>query len=236
MWKEWTANISIVCSNFSYLSFYHLVWYGHYFAFFSTHHIQQVKLPIEILLYHFLMKIKKTTSICWYINYPVMLIDIFCIAFITVKVIHVVTCNSFKYLGLNDFKNWNWQWIGNWYRSQKKIAQHLGNALHNLFRILNYIELPIYQKCKLFDSLVSPILNFGSEIWVMHLAIDIENVHTKFLRRMLGVKTSTTTENLLEKPMSYIRKINMIKYWVKILYQDKLSLHKKVYMRLETDC
>jgi hypothetical protein len=108
------------------------------------------------------------------------------------------------------------------------------------FTILNNVELPIYQKCKLFDSLVSPILNFGSEIWGMHPANDIEHVHTKFLRRMLSVKKSTNLNALYGElariPMSVIRKINMIKYWVKILNQDESSLQKKVYIMLKTDC
>ena len=54
--------------------------------------------------------------------------------------------DNFKYLGITLFKN------GNWYRSQKCIAQHASRALYNLFTIFNKIELPTSQKCKLFDS------------------------------------------------------------------------------------
>ena len=93
--------------------------------------------------------------------------------------------DSFKYLGITLFKN------GNWYRTQKCIAKHASFALHNLFMIFDKIELPTTQKCKLFDTLVASILNFGSEIWGMHNATDIELIHTKFLRRILGVKKST---------------------------------------------
>ena len=70
--------------------------------------------------------------------------------------------DSFKYLGITLFKN------SNWYRSQKCIAQHASYALFNLFTVFAKIDLPISQKCKLFDSLVgSPPLyltlgqNFG---------------------------------------------------------------------------
>ena len=55
---------------------------------------------------------------------------------------------SFKYLGVTFFKK------GNWFRTQKCIARHASFALHNLFRIFNTIELPVYQTCKLFDTLV----------------------------------------------------------------------------------
>ena len=88
---------------------------------------------------------------------------------------------SFKYLGISFLKN------GNWFQTQKCIAKHAAFAMHNLFRILNTVELPTYQKCKLFDSLVGSILSFGSEIWGMNEASDIELVNTKFLRRILGV-------------------------------------------------
>ena len=70
--------------------------------------------------------------------------------------------DSFKYLGIKFFKN------GNWFRTQKCIAKHAAFALHNLFRIFNTVELPVAQKCKLFDTLVGYILNFGSEVWGMN--------------------------------------------------------------------
>ena len=93
--------------------------------------------------------------------------------------------DSFKYLGITLFKN------SNWYRSQKCIAQHASFALFDLFTVFNNIDLRIPQKCKLFDSLVGSVLNFGAEIWGNHEATDIELIHTKFLRRILGVKKST---------------------------------------------
>ena len=49
--------------------------------------------------------------------------------------------DNLKYLGITLFKN------GNWYRSQKCIAQHASRALHNLFTVFNKIELPTSQKC-----------------------------------------------------------------------------------------
>ena len=85
--------------------------------------------------------------------------------------------DSFKYLGLTLFKN------GNWNRSGKCIAQHASFALFNLFTVFNNADLPIPQKCKLFDTLVGSVLNFGAEIWGKHEASDIELIHTKFLLR-----------------------------------------------------
>ena len=141
--------------------------------------------------------------------------------------------DSFKYLGITLFKN------GNWYRSQKTIAQHASYALYNLFTVFNDIELPAGQKCKLFDSLVGSILNFGAEIWGMHPASDIEMIQNKFLRRLLGVKNSTNLSALYGEtgrvPLFVFRKIIMIKYWVKIVSQDDSSLLKQIYFMLKED-
>ena len=76
------------------------------------------------------------------------------------------------------------------------LIKHASYALHNLFSIFNQIELPDSHKCKLFDTLVGSILNYGSEVWGMHEAKDVETIHTKFCRRILNVKILTNLYGL----------------------------------------
>ena len=114
-------------------------------------------------------------------------------------------------------------------------------------RLLHYItyfvslklEIPISQKCKLFDSLVGSVLKFGSEIWGMHDATDVERIHTTFLRYVLGVKKSTNLAALYGElgrvPLSIFRKVIMLKYWIKILKQPDSSLVKLTYFMLKED-
>lgn len=87
--------------------------------------------------------------------------------------------------------------------------------------------------------LVASILNYGSEIWGMHNASDVELIHTKFLR-YVGVKKSTNLDALYGElgrvPLSVFRKIAMIKYWLNILKQNDSSLVKIVYNMLKEDC
>ena len=122
---------------------------------------------------------------------------------------------------------------------KKCIAKHAAFALHNLFRIFNTVELPVAKKCKLFDTLVGSILNFGSEVWGMNEASDIELIHTKFLRRILGVKKSTNLIALYGElgrfPLHIIRKVHIIKYWIKMLKEPDTSLIKQVYLMLKED-
>ena len=73
---------------------------------------------------------------------------------------------SFKYLGIYFFKN------GCWNRSQKCIAEHASKAMHRLFSVFNHYEFSTRKKCKLFDTLVSTVLNYsgaGQNIpWTKH--------------------------------------------------------------------
>ena len=70
--------------------------------------------------------------------------------------------------------------------------------MHRLFSVFHQIEYEFKtsEKCKLFDALVSPVLNYSSEIWGLNEAEDIEQIHTKFLRKILCVKKSTNLTGL----------------------------------------
>ena len=140
---------------------------------------------------------------------------------------------SFKYLGVYFYKN------GNWNQTQKRIAQHASFKLHNLFTIYNQINLPFSQKIHLFDSIIGSTLNYSAETWGTHKAPDIEAIHTKFCRKILGVKKSTNLEALYGElnriPMYIHRKILMIKYWITILKSSENCLLTKTYKMLKTD-
>ena len=145
--------------------------------------------------------------------------------------LEVVT--SFRYLGVELFKN------GNWARTQKHIAQHASRALYKLYNLFNQITVPIREQLKLFDSLVGSILSYSAETWGHHEAPEIEKVHTKFLRNILGVRKSTNISALYGElgrfPMKIARKIKLIKYWTKLL-TNRDTLEFKVYCMLKNDC
>ena len=46
----------------------------------------------------------------------------------------------------------------------------------------------------LFDKLITPILNYGSEDWGFHNAKAVETVHMSFSKKMLGIKQSTQND------------------------------------------
>ena len=90
--------------------------------------------------------------------------------------------------------------------------------------------LCIEDKIKLFDPLVQPILMYKCEIW----ADDIETVHVKFLKQILGVQHHTSNLAVYGEmgrvPLSVLRKVRILKYWYKILSSyDTLLFKVHVY-------
>ena len=70
--------------------------------------------------------------------------------------IEIVT--QLKYLGVNFHIN------GRWNQTNKYIAEHALKAMHRLFCVFNKYEFSIKDTFKLFDVLVSPVLNYSSEV------------------------------------------------------------------------
>ena len=55
------------------------------------------------------------------------------------------------------------------------------------------------QRCKLFDSLVLPILSYASEVWAVddEVGNSAEQLHRQFLKHVLGVRGNTATHIVL---------------------------------------
>ena len=93
--------------------------------------------------------------------------------------------------------------------------------------------MPVSNILDLFDKLIVPILNYGSEVWGFHQAQDIERVHLSFCKRVLGVKKSTQNDfiyGLLGRmPMYLSRQLRIVKYWLKIVSGQKSMYVNVIY-------
>jgi len=76
---------------------------------------------------------------------------------------------------------------GLFYQAQKALANQSLKSLFALNSIFDTVALETTDKIKLFDSLVAPILNYSPEVWGFHDANDVENIHLKLLKQVLGV-------------------------------------------------
>ena len=96
--------------------------------------------------------------------------------------------------------------------------------MYNPFSIFSRYVFNPSDKCKLFDSLVLPVLSYASEIWFHAKGVEVEAIHTTFCRKVLCVKRSTHLTALYGElgivPLIVIRKCNMIRYWIKNLRLD----------------
>jgi hypothetical protein len=68
----------------------------------------------------------------------------------------------------------------------------------------------VYTRCRLFDSLVVPILNYGCEVWgpsnlvrgsklLSGVREEVEKMHISFLRQCLGVRRSTSAAIIMHE-------------------------------------
>ena len=87
----------------------------------------------------------------------------------------------------------------------------------------------------LFDTYVSHVLNYCSELWEYVKARDIERVYLMFLKRLLGVKRSTSNDMVYcetgRLPPIVQRQFDMLKYWLKLQKSDDCDL-KGLYENL----
>ncbi|MEW8545044.1 MAG: reverse transcriptase family protein [Candidatus Thiodiazotropha sp.] len=134
--------------------------------------------------------------------------------------------SNFLYLGVNVASN------GKFYQAQKHLSEQASKALFSLNKLFSDNILCVQDKLKLFDSLILPILTYGCEIWGFYRSDDIEKVHLRFLKQILGVRRQTSNiavyGELGRFPLYIIRKIRILKYWFKILNSPN-SLLFKVY-------
>ena len=104
----------------------------------------------------------------------------------------------------------------------------------------------VYNKCKpvgratpslsikMYDSYVSPVLNYACEIWGNFKPIpDVERVLLRYLKFMLGVKSGTCSAAIYGEtgcyPVYIQHIIRTIKYWVRVRSLPSSELVRKAY-------
>jgi hypothetical protein len=92
-------------------------------------------------------------------------------------------CSS--YLGVICYYN------GSFVHAKKKLVEQAQKALYAVYYKIRNLQLPIYLQLKIVDSLVAPILLYGSEDWGVGKNDNIEKVHLQFLKRIKGARVTT---------------------------------------------
>ena len=142
--------------------------------------------------------------------------------------------SKFRYLGVFFTAG------GSFSETQNTLA---GQAQKAIFQINKYLYkftfLSPRHKLDLFDKLILPILNYGSEVWGFSQANAIERVHLQFCKRLLGVKKMTQNDFIygeLGRTTCITKQyLLIIKYWFKILYCGSTKYIKLVYNMMLND-
>ena len=136
--------------------------------------------------------------------------------------------NKIPYLGVMLTNN------GLFAQAQKTLAEQANKGIFSLNSRLarfNNMKPPVVMD--LFDKYISPILNYGSEVWGFHKSPDVEQVHLCFCKRLLGVKKSAQNDfvygELGRTPLQVIRQCNIVRFWLKIISGRKSHLVNASY-------
>ena len=135
--------------------------------------------------------------------------------------------NKFTYLGVTMTSN------GTFFQTQNRLSEQALKAIFSLNSLFDKLPLKISEKMKLFQSMIIPIFNYGSEIWGFHKGPDIEKVHLKFLKQLLYVRKQTPNAavygELGQLPLCILRKERILKYWYKIVTSGD-TLINRIYL------
>lgn len=139
--------------------------------------------------------------------------------------------NQYKYLGMIFTPKLIWT------ACQKTLAAQARKAVFLIRRYDHACNsMPVKTLWKLFDTLVTPILLYGAEIWGHTRSDYIESVQTTFCKYFLGVSARTPAIALLAETGRYPMYIKCykqhIKYWLKILDMPDTRYPKACYQML----
>jgi hypothetical protein len=132
----------------------------------------------------------------------------------------IKVCSKIRYLGLVITSN------GLFTQTQQVLSEQANKAIFALYKRLNDFKyLNFDEILDLFDKYISPILNYGCEIWGFHPGLNVERIHLSFCKQLLKVKRSTQNDfvyGILGRfPMVIIRYMRIIKYWINIVTAKK---------------
>ena len=126
--------------------------------------------------------------------------------------------------------------------AQRTLA---GQALKAIFALNMYLYKFTYLKpshvLDLFDKLISPILNYGTEVWGFHKAFAIETVHMQFClkKKLLGEKQSTQNDFVYRElgRLNYQAQgyMSIVRYWLKIINLEENKYVKCIYNMMIQD-
>ena len=137
----------------------------------------------------------------------------------------------YKYLGLLFSSSLKWT------KARQTLATQAQRGMVILNKMLNKCgHVPASVAFTMFDKMIVPILTYAAEIWGFEYSKEIEQVHHKFCKRVLGVSNQTCNIAALGElgryPLYCIYVKKCLKFWLKLIKMDNTRYPKACYNML----
>ena len=123
--------------------------------------------------------------------------------------------DNFIYLGIN------FTYTGTLTGAVKRLYEQGLKAYYSLLKVLDRVSLDVKTQLRIFDTMITPILLYGAEVWGVYNYKDIDKLHMRFCKRVLNVRKCTPNYavygELGRLPLSVIAKERAVKFWLKIM-------------------
>ena len=123
--------------------------------------------------------------------------------------------NSYKFLGLGFTSKASWS------SALSLLAEQASKAIFMVKKSSLFPQLPPYLQLYIFDKKILPILLYASEVWGSMDIAEIETIHYKFCKYVLGLPYHSVNYVALGElgrvPISILSIYRKIKYWFKII-------------------
>ena len=100
-------------------------------------------------------------------------------------------------------------------------------SMFALLQKAKMLNMPVDIQCHLFDTLVSPVLPYGCEVWGSNDISIIEKIQLKFMKYILHVNKSTSSNMIYRElgrmPLHITVTIRILMYWARIVRNRKTS-------------
>ena len=83
------------------------------------------------------------------------------------------------------------QYNGNLKPSIKALSDQALKAANQLLALFKRMSFDVQTQLRLFDSLVSPLPLYASEVWGIYGYDHIDKIHIKFCKNLLGARAQT---------------------------------------------
>ena len=138
----------------------------------------------------------------------------------------------YKYLGLYFTPKLVWS------KTKDMLSKQALKAISNIYRYQrNFGRFNPKDMFKLFDTMVKPILCYGSEIWGFTYSEVIEKTHIRFCKRYCSLSPNVADFFALGEcgrlPLCTTYMSNCIKYWLRLLRMQESRYPKQCYFMLK---